>query len=59
MKLVYTLFLTKTDSLEDFANDDCMFLRLDNASEEDAAAVCQLADKFGFHVVAFLQTKKD
>lgn len=59
MKLVYTLFLTKTDSLEDFADDGCMFLRFDNASEEDAAAVCQLADKFGFHVVAFLQTKKD
>lgn len=59
MKLVYTLFLTETDTLTDFADIDCEFLRLDNASEEDAAAVCQLADKFGFHVVAFLQTKKD
>lgn len=59
MKLVYDLFLTDTDTITEVMSEFSNTIRIDNVDEEDVCSFCELADKYGFTVAAFLRVSEE
>ena len=56
--MIYTLFLTDAESLEGVISVERNTLRMDDVTESDAKVICEMADKYGLTVAAFLSTEK-
>ena len=56
--MIYTLFLTDAESLEEVISVDRNTLRMDGVTESDAKVICEMGEKYGFTVAAFLSTEK-
>lgn len=59
MKILYDLFLSDSDCINEIMSEDSDTIRINNVDAEDVCTICRLGIKYDFTVAAFLTVSED